>query len=93
MCVDAGAEVLVSLAGFYFNSTCVGRVLLEPPRGGYAVPYMSVPARWIDLAVIVAYLGGITWFGAQFRSSQHTLRHYFLGGTSAPWWAVPLLIV
>jgi len=45
------------------------------------------------MAVIVAYLAGITWFGAQFRSSQHTLRDYFLGGKTAPWWAIALSIV
>jgi len=54
---------------------------------------MTASARWIDLAVIVAYLAGITWFGAQFRSSQRTLRDYFLGGKTAPWWAIALSIV
>jgi len=41
----------------------------------------------------VAYLAGITWFGARFRGSQHTLRDYFLGGRTAPWWAIGLSIV
>ena len=54
---------------------------------------MSAGARWIDIAVIVAYLAAITWFGAQFRSSQRTLRDYFLGGKTAPWWAIALSIV
>ena len=54
---------------------------------------MSLPVRWVDLAVIAAYMAGITWFGAQFRSSQHTLRDYFLGGKTAPWWAIALSIV
>jgi SSS family transporter len=45
------------------------------------------------LAVIVLYLLGITWFGARFRSSQRSLRDYFLGGKSAPWWAIALSIV
>ena len=54
---------------------------------------MTASARWIDLAVIVAYLAGITWFGAHFRSSQRTLRDYFLGGKTAPWWAIALSIV
>jgi SSS family solute:Na+ symporter len=49
--------------------------------------------RWPDLAVIVAYLLGITWFGARFRGSQRTLRDYFLGGKTAPWWAIALSIV
>ncbi len=49
--------------------------------------------RWLDLTVIVAYLAAITWFGARFRSSQRSLRDYFLGGRSAPWWAIALSIV
>jgi SSS family solute:Na+ symporter len=54
---------------------------------------MSAGPRWTDIAVIVAYLAAITWFGAQFRSSQRTLRDYFLGGKTAPWWAIALSIV
>jgi SSS family transporter len=54
---------------------------------------MNAGARWIDIAVIVAYLAAITWFGAQFRSSQRTLRDYFLGGKTVPWWAIALSIV
>ncbi|MEO8050044.1 MAG: sodium:solute symporter [Acidobacteriota bacterium] len=54
---------------------------------------MNAPTRWVDLAVIVVYLAAITWFGAQFRSSQRTLRDYFLGGKTAPWWAIALSIV
>lgn len=49
--------------------------------------------RYLDLAVIFAYLVGITWFGARFRHSQKTLRDYFLGGRSAPWWAICFSIV
>lgn len=49
--------------------------------------------RTFDLAVIVAYLAGITWFGARFRSSQHSLRDYFLGGRDIPWWAIAFSIV
>ena len=49
--------------------------------------------RWADLAVILVYLAGITWFGARFRSSQRTLRDYFLGGKTIPWWAIALSIV
>ena len=47
----------------------------------------------LDLAVIAAYLAGITWFGARFRKSQRSLRDYFLGGKTAPWWAIALSIV
>ena len=49
--------------------------------------------RWLDLGVIVVYLVGITWFGARFRGGQRTLKDYFLGGRSAPWWAIGLSIV
>jgi solute:Na+ symporter, SSS family len=49
--------------------------------------------RWFDLGVIVLYLAGITWFGARFRRSQRSLKDYFLGGGTAPWWAIALSIV
>jgi solute:Na+ symporter, SSS family len=49
--------------------------------------------RYFDLAVILTYLAGITWFGARFRGGQKNLRDYFLGGRTAPWWAISLSIV
>ena len=49
--------------------------------------------RILDLGVILVYLAGITWFGARFRKSQTTLKDYFLGGRSAPWWAIGFSIV
>jgi len=49
--------------------------------------------RVFDLGVIVLYLLAITWFGARFRTGQKTLRDYFLGGRTAPWWAIALSIV
>ncbi|MGA2590636.1 MAG: sodium:solute symporter [Bryobacteraceae bacterium] len=49
--------------------------------------------RFVDLAIILAYLIAITWFGARFRKSQASLRDYFLGGRHAPWWAISLSIV
>ncbi len=49
--------------------------------------------RYLDLGVIVLYLVGITWFGSRFRSSQKTLKDYFLGGREAPWWAIGFSIV
>ena len=54
---------------------------------------MRWPTRGVDLSVIALYLAGITWFGAQFRKSQNTLKDYFLGGKTAPWWAIALSIV
>jgi solute:Na+ symporter, SSS family len=47
----------------------------------------------LDLIVLVVYLVGITAFGAYFHRGQHTIRDYFLGGRSAPWWALSLSIV
>ncbi|MBV9506045.1 MAG: sodium:solute symporter [Acidobacteriia bacterium] len=49
--------------------------------------------RLFDLGVILAYLAGITWFGAHFRRNQKSLRDYVLGGRTAPWWAISLSIV
>jgi solute:Na+ symporter, SSS family len=49
--------------------------------------------RPVDLAVIGAYLIFITWFGAQFKERQRTLKDYFLGGRGAPWWAIAFSIV
>jgi SSS family solute:Na+ symporter len=49
--------------------------------------------RSLDLAVIIVYLAGVTWFGARFRKQQRSLKDYFLGGQSAPWWAIALSIV
>lgn len=49
--------------------------------------------RYFDLAVILVYLVGITWFGSRFRKDQKTLKDYFLGGRNAPWWAIAFSIV
>ena len=49
--------------------------------------------RYADIAVIVVYLIGITWFGAQFKESQTSLKAYFLGGRNTPWWAIGFSIV
>ena len=36
---------------------------------------------------------GITLFGARFRRGQKNIRDYFLGGRTAPWWAIACSIV
>src|SRR5262249_44637281 len=54
---------------------------------------IQLSMRYFDLAVIAAYLIAITWFGVRFRSSKRSLKDYFLGGHSAPWWAIGLSIV
>ena len=47
----------------------------------------------IDLAIVILYLVGVTLFGAHFRRGQQNLRDYFLGGRTAPWWAIACSIV
>src|SRR5580693_1460493 len=48
---------------------------------------------YIDLFIVIAYLVGVTLFGAHFRRGQRNLRDYFLGGRTAPWWAIACSIV
>jgi solute:Na+ symporter, SSS family len=47
----------------------------------------------LDLAIVIAYLLGVTLLGLRFRQQQHDVKDYFLGGRSTPWWALALSIV
>jgi SSS family solute:Na+ symporter len=56
----------------------------------------------IDLAIVVVYLLGVTGLGVWFRRGQRGIlqgdweaagRDYFLGGRTAPWWALAFSIV
>jgi solute:Na+ symporter, SSS family len=47
----------------------------------------------LDLAIVIAYLLGVTALGVHFRRGQRDARDYFLGGKTAPWWALALSIV
>jgi solute:Na+ symporter, SSS family len=47
----------------------------------------------LDLAIVMVYLLGVTALGLRFRRQQKDVRDYFLGGKSAPWWALALSIV
>jgi solute:Na+ symporter, SSS family len=47
----------------------------------------------VDLAIVIAYLLGITALGVRFRRGQRDAKDYFLGGKTAPWWALALSIV
>jgi solute:Na+ symporter, SSS family len=53
----------------------------------------AMPIHPVDLAIVVAYLLGVTALGLRFRRGQHDAADYFLGGRSAPWWALALSIV
>ena len=46
-----------------------------------------------DLVIVVVYLVGVTLLGVAFRRGQHSIRDYFLGGRTAPWWALAFSIV
>ena len=56
----------------------------------------------LDLTVVIAYLLGVTALGMRFRrrhradaaaDAQAAGREYFLGGRTAPWWALAFSIV
>ncbi|MBI4545034.1 MAG: sodium/solute symporter [Gemmatimonadetes bacterium] len=47
----------------------------------------------LDLAVIAAYLAGVTAFGAWLGRRQKDARDYFLAGHAIPWWAVCFSVV
>src|SRR5580700_9222743 len=56
----------------------------------------------VDLAIVIAYLLAVTALGMRFRRSKKDVRNsdresvsldYFLGGRTAPWWALALSIV
>ena len=47
----------------------------------------------LDLAIVLAYLFAVTALGIYFRRGQQNVRDYFLGGRSAPWWAIAFSIV
>src|SRR2546428_1050653 len=48
---------------------------------------------FIDYAVLLLYLVGITVFGTLFRRSQRTVKDYFLGAKNIPWVVISLSIV
>ncbi|WP_372934660.1 sodium:solute symporter [Mariniphaga sediminis] len=48
---------------------------------------------FIDIIIIIVYLGGITWFGIKVAGKQVSTKDYFLGGQKIPWWVVCFSIV
>src|SRR6266849_2935797 len=47
----------------------------------------------VDLAIVVVYWLGVTALGRHFRRRSQDARDYFLGGRTAPWWALAFSIV
>src|ERR1700739_199214 len=52
-----------------------------------------MPIHPIDLVIVVCYLLAITALGMRFRRKQQDASDYFLGGRTAPWWALAFSIV
>lgn len=46
--------------------------------------------KWIDLLVVVAYLGFIAWLGLHFSRRQTSTENYFVAKRSVPFWALGL---
>ncbi len=49
--------------------------------------------HWIDIALIIGYLTGITIFGFYYKSHIKTAKDYFLANRSLPWWVIGLSII
>src|SRR5271163_5291832 len=47
----------------------------------------------VDLGIVILYLLGVTALGLHFRRGPQNAQDYFLGGRSAPWWALAFSIV
>jgi solute:Na+ symporter, SSS family len=47
----------------------------------------------VDLTIVVVYLLAVTALGMHFRRKQQSASDYFLGGRTAPWWALAFSIV
>ena len=54
---------------------------------------MSPGFSFVDYAVLLLYLAGITIFGTLFRRSQRTIKDYFLGAKNISWVVIGLSIV
>ncbi len=54
---------------------------------------MSAAFRPIDYVVLIAYIAGVTVFGALLGRRQTNARDYFLANRAIPWWAVCFSVV
>ena len=49
--------------------------------------------HWVDWAVLLAYIAGTSWLADRLADRKQTIRDFFLGGRTLPWWAVSGSIV
>src|SRR2546430_2433600 len=75
--------------GTQFTSRSVLDGCLPPPL--FSSHFMHIHP--LDLAIVVLYLPGVAALGIYFRRGQQAVRDYFLGGRTAPWWAIAFSIV
>jgi solute:Na+ symporter, SSS family len=54
---------------------------------------MHLEISSIDVAVLIAYLAGVTTLGLWLGRGQRNIADYLLGGRDLPWWGVLLSIV
>jgi solute:Na+ symporter, SSS family len=73
------------------STTCGYLVLLSGRFAPQNAKNMRIHV--VDLIIVVVYLLGVTALGMRFRRGQHDARDYFLGGRTAPWWALAFSIV
>jgi len=43
---------------------------------------------WVDWMVLAVYIAGTSWLADKLAGQKQTIRDYFLGGRSLPWYAV-----
>lgn len=48
---------------------------------------------WLDWAVLIAFLGGLSVLGKALAGRQKTVRDFFLGGRRLPWYAVSASVI
>ena len=77
MTLGTSATILKTLRGEVTNCRAAQRMHIHP----------------LDLVIVIVYLLGVTALGLRFRRQQKDVRDYFLGGRSAPWWALAFSIV
>ena len=46
-----------------------------------------------DIALVLIYIVGVTWWGARLGKRQKDSKDYFLADHAMPWWAVCFSIV
>src|SRR5947209_19419793 len=65
-----------------------GTTHLAAARGILVPMAVRAGVRWLDLAIIVTYVLGLTAIGLRFSRRQTTTDRYFTAKSSVPSWAV-----